>query len=260
MFLIDVAGFEIWGERPHGEPAPVFLSEGGFEGWDDTPEIRRSSIARVNGHGEFDADGFLTARTASFSGQVVTGSKAQTAELGRRLRGVLSYGQSGRVTVHRDELTEWADGRLAGSTKFTVHGSDPTVADWQMQLWFPDPRKYGQLNTEGPAAGGGPGVTIKHFGNTWAASQLVIAGEDANGYVLLGPSGRRIEVNLPLTPGNPHFVDTATGQVSVAGSTKYGVLGEVDLWETAPGKTTTVALSNTASTNTVTVNTWDTYL
>lgn len=257
MFLIDVNGFRIFGQRPRNVDASVFLSEDGFEGWDETPDMRRDTQVRPHQHGEYDASGDLSARTVTLSGHVVTGSAEATAAIGRRLRGVLADGDSDRITVRRD-ITEWARCRLAGSTKFTVHGADPTTADWQMQLWCRDPRKYGSLNTV--TAAGGSTVDVSHYGNFPATSELTMEGNDDNGYVILGPSGRRIEVNTPLVRGTPHTLDTATGQLRVGGAIKYGALGQVDLWATYPGRTTTVGMSNTDSGNKLTVNTWDTYI
>lgn len=259
MFLIDVAGFTIWGERQHRTASPVFLSEDGFTGWDDAPDLRRATQERTNANGEHDAAGYYTARTASFSGSVVTGSAAETRALGRRMRGVLVDGQMGRVTVRRDDLVEWADGRLAASTKFTQHGSDPTVADWQMQLWFPDPYKYGALNTSETVSGDDLG-TIRHYGNTWATSELTITGSDSDGYIIVGPGGRRIDVNVPLTSGAPHTFDTGTGVLRVGGSVRYGALGRAELWRTAPGKTTTFGIGGTGSTTKIVARTLDTYI
>jgi hypothetical protein len=259
MFLIDVDGFTIWGERQRNAPSPVFLNADGFTGWDDTPDMRRDSIARVNAHGEFDAAGYLSARTASFSGHVVTESAAETAALGRRLRGLLSFGQMGRVTVHRDDVVEWSDGRLASSTKFTQHGADPTTADWQLQLWFPDPHKYGNVNVSETVSGDDLG-TIRHYGNTWATSTLTITGQDADGYIIVGPGGRRIDVNVPLTAGVPHTLDTGTGLLRVGGAVTYAALGRAELWRTAPGKTTTFGIGGTGSGTKISAHTLDTYI
>ena len=235
MFQIDVAGFTIWGERPRRIPAPVFLERGGFTGWDDTPDLRRESNDRVNAHGVFDAAGYYTARTASFSGQVVTDSARETAAIGRRMRGLLADGGSGRVTVQRDDITEWAIGRLASSTKFTIDGADPTVAAWQMQFWFPDPRKYGSIQSFGP----GTSVTAQHYGNTFAFPRLTVSGSDPAGYTVTGTNGRTWRVTLPLVTQFPHTIDMATGLLTANGSIRTGVTPRADIWRAAPGRPVT---------------------
>jgi hypothetical protein len=255
VFLIDVAGFTIWGQRNRVAPSPVFITEDGFTGWDDTPDMRRSSIDRPNAHGEFDAVGYLTARTASFSGHVVTGSALETAALGQRMRGLLSDGSLGRVTVQRDDHTEWADGRLASSTKFTVHGSDPTVADWQMQFWFPDPRKYGAMNHETSSSGA---LVTRHFGNTRASTRFVVSG-DAERWRITGPGDRSVLVTQRLYPGHPHVYDMATGQLVIEGVVQYGGVEVADSWTVPAGRQLNHTLSATGSA-TAEAFTYDTYV
>lgn len=257
-FRIDVAGFTIWGERPRRVSAPVFLSTDGFTGWDDTPDLRRNSIDRANASGEFDAPGYYTARTASLSGFVVTDSARETAAIGRRMRGLLTDGEMGRITVERDDVTEFADGRLASRTKFDVHGNDPTVADWQMQFWFPDPRKYGALNHEVSGAGGA--LITRHYGNARASTRFVVTGTGPR-WRITGPGGRSVAIATPLVAGHPHEYDMLTGQLRIDGVLQYGAVETADSWSVPSGRILNHTLSvGTGGDARADAYTYDTYV
>jgi hypothetical protein len=250
---LEVLGRPLDAARPDG----VYLGPDGFEGWHDGPDMRREVVQRVAAAGDFDARGYPDARVLSLSGVIVSPSEKRTQYWRERLTGVLNDGGSDRVTVRENDTVRFADAGLV-KTKVVTRPRARHVADWQMQLWCPDPQKYGELRTA--KANGGDFCDVEHWGNAPATSVLRVDGSDANGYVLLGPTGRRIEVNTPLTAGIPHEVDLATGQLRVGGTVRYGALGQVDLWTTYPGKTVSVGLSNTDSSNRLTVTTLDTYL
>ena len=250
---LEVLGRPLDAARPDG----VYLGPVGFEGWHDGPDMRRETVQRVAAAGDYDARGYPDARVVSLSGVIVSPSEERTQYWRERLTGVLNDGQTDRMTVRENGTVRFAEAGLV-KTKVVTRARARHVADWQMQLWCPDPQKFGELRTAG--ADGGSFCDVQHWGNAPATSVFTMTGSDDNGYLILGPSGRRVEVNAPLVRGVPHEFDLATGQLRVGGVVTYGALGQVDLWTTYPGKAVSVGMSNTDSSNRLGVETYDTYL
>lgn len=232
-----------------------YISAGGLVGWDDTPDVKLKSVDIDDGDGEYDTPVHYGVRVLTVSGFCYARSSEQLGAYRNRLAGVDPRTQKVQVTLHG--TTTWGMGQMASASKFEVDIPGRRAA-YQFSRRFVNPYRYGSLNRTG--ADGGDTTTVLHYGNAPATSLLTMTGSDDNGYVILGPNGRRIEVNTALQPGSPHTLDTATGVLTVGGAVKYGALGQVDLWRTFPGTTTTVSMSNTDHGNRLTAETWDTYI
>jgi hypothetical protein len=232
-----------------------YISEDGLTGWDDSPPVRTDSTPRQDADGEYDANVYYSARVLTVSGYCYATSAEQLNQYRNRLMGIDRDSTKVQVTLHG--TTTWGYGQLAAAAKFEVEIPGRRAA-YQFTRRFVDPFRYGSLRKS--SAPGGGFCDVQHWGNAPATSKFLIEGSDANGYVILGPTGRRVEVNTALVSGSPHTFDLATGQLTVDGAVKYGALGEVDLWATYPGKTTSVGLSNTDSSNKLTALTYDTYV
>ncbi|MDY1005750.1 hypothetical protein [Curtobacterium sp. CFBP9011] len=232
-----------------------YISAGGLVGWDDTPDVKFTSVDIDDGDGEYDTPVHYGVRVLTVSGFCYAKSSEQLGAYRNRFAGIDPRTQRVEVTLHG--ATTFGLGKMAAASKFEVDIPGRRAA-FQLSRRFVDPYRYGRLNTTG--APGGSTTTVFHYGNAPATSLLTMTGSDANNYVILGPNGRRVEVNTPLTAGVPHTFDTASGVLTVGGAVKYGVLGQVDLWRTFPGTQTAVGMSNTDSANQLTVETWDTYI
>jgi hypothetical protein len=251
--VVRIGGLEFRG----GEGFDGFyISPDGLVGWDDTPEVRFDSIDRANGDGEYEVPVYFGARVLTVAGFCYADSSEQLGAYRDRLMGLLANAVQVEVTLHG--VTTSGQGAMASASKFQVDIPGRRAA-YQFSRRFRDPHKYGLLNTSDTVKGDDL-ATVRHYGNTWASSVLTISGQDADGYTIVGPGGRRVDVTAPLTSGTPHTYDTGTGLLRVGGAVQYGALGRADVWQTAPGKTTTVGIGNTGSTTTIVARTVDTFI
>jgi len=257
VLMIDVAGLRIYG-RPDGITVTrgLYLGPDGFKGWTSGVGTRRDQAAR-QGHGSFRAPGRRESRTVTLTGMGIAPTEQETAALGRKLTGILAEGEYGRVTVETAAGVQYADGTLAGEVLFEHRGRTPRIADWQLQLWFPDPRKYGEERSF-PSAGNEQ-TQIWHRGNFGAAPVHVISGTGP-GYTLNGPDGKRFTVREPVSTDSPHLVDMATGQVIIRGNARYGIVAEADVWTVAPGRTVPVRLVPAGGSLSMVTRVKDTYI
>lgn len=204
-----------------------FIEPDGFTGWEDAPPTRSENLDRV-GHGSFDAPEYYEARVLSVSGLC----RARSApELGARrntlvgaLQGLLRLDvryQGPRASVH---------GRRFGQPYFRtiVPGR---IARYQFSVRCPDPLKYGEVREFRSA--GNEQVSFWHRGNFAAAPVHVVSGSGP-GYTINGPDGKRFIVREPVTPDRPHTVDMATGQVTIGGTVRYGIVDRADTWAARP--------------------------
>ncbi|MDT0211246.1 hypothetical protein [Curtobacterium sp. BRD11] len=251
--------FEIGGIRFTGGAGShgFTLEEGGIVGWDDSPSVRFDAVEREHGDGDFDLNEVLyNARLLTLSGLCHARSSEELGVFRNRLTGLPSKGL--KVTGTTFGTTTFADGStIAAASKFEVVVPG-RLARYQLSRRFSNPRRYGRLNPV--AAAGGDTAKVMHYGNAPASPVIVTSGDDGNGYVLNGPGGRTIEVTIPLVSGQPHSIDLATGQLSIAGVVRYGVFGSADMFTIPPGRTVDVSMTNTSSASRMTVNTFDTYI
>jgi len=234
ILSIDVAGLRIFGRADPLQPHGLFLGPDGFTGWDDGVDMRRDDAPRPSAAGSFPETGFLGTRTIVLGGTAFAASPQELMHLGRRFRGVLASGTTGRVSLSRHGSTEWARAALAAGARplFAIRGRTPQVADWQLTLWCPDPRKFGDRT---PLRTTGPGETqpIYHRGNYPAAPQLIVRGNMPNGYRVEGP-GFTYVVARAVTPEAPHRIDNATGLLSIGGAVQLNAITSGTGWVIAP--------------------------
>jgi hypothetical protein len=248
-----VGGLELLGEARSGN---VFVvAPGGFGGWDDGAAMRSETQSRPQSHGDYDMPGFLAGRLMALKGWALADSPEDLEQLRDRFIGHGSDGGKFRVTVERNGRTLYADARLAAGTVPTFEDlGEGLEAEWAVTWWLPDPRKYGDLNTFGPASS----VSVFHRGNHPALSALTISGTAGSGYTITGPGGRQIVVTKPLAAGSPHTFDMRTGRLLVGGARQLGVVAKAELFAIPPGlPATTISVNNGA---TVSVSVPDTFV
>ncbi|QHF24097.1 hypothetical protein GTU73_08790 [Rathayibacter sp. VKM Ac-2804] len=210
------------------EDGGFLIDQSGFTGWDDGVDVRRDETARPEGHGSFDAIGRLGPRTVALAGTAQAPSPEELDALKHRLTGLLADGDDARIQVKRDGETLWGRCRLAARTRFTVRGaSGARFADWQLQLWMPDPRKYGATETfeQRPAS---------HRGNFPARPLHRIQGLLPNGYTIFGPTGEYTVIRA-LDAGHEHTIDMRDGFLRVDGVVDLGGVRRGDVWTVRPG-------------------------
>ena len=225
---VTIAGLDFYGQGSDG----FIISPDGFSGWDDGVDMRLEKTARPYAHGSFNLPVFQDSRTVSVSGNVFADSSRELLHLGNRLTGLLAGGGIGRVQVERFGDVQWADGRLAAKTMFTERGGQNS-ASFQIQLWCPDPRKFGNsadfVRTNGT-------VSVFHRGNYNALPTVVVRGSAANGYRLNGPGGLQYKVTRALVTGIPHRIEFTDGRLRVNGTVVATGADSADVWPVPPGQ------------------------
>lgn len=250
---VTIAGLDLLGQGSNG----FVISPDGFDGWDDGVSMRQENTARPQAHGSFDLPVYQDARTVSITGNAFADSPRELLRLGNRLTGLLAGGQSGRIQVERYGDVQWADGRLAAQTKFTERGGQ-NCASFQVQIWCPDPRKFG--NSQDFSVALGSQAAVFHRGNYDAAPSIRVSGLMPSGYTLTGPGGRRFVVTRSAGSGESHLIDMNTGILKVNGSVVTGGVSVADTILIPPGSSTTIGLSAPSGTGTSTVTVLDTYI
>ena len=220
----------------------------GWSGWDGGVSIRRDETPRPNGHGVFDAPGYLGGRLVAISGHILGKTPADTVNLAARLTGLLADGSKARLVVDTGSEVTWADVRLADQTQVTVWGSDPRVADFMVQLFAPDPYRYGEVRSF-------PAGAAFHRGNTGAWPVIEVEGPSSGWTVTYG--GNTVTVTQSLTSGQTHRYDTRTGRLTRNGALQAGAVSVAAFGAHPPGKALTY--TRTAGTGTVTVHLTDTF-
>lgn len=227
----------------------------GFDGWWDSPEIRGESVDRPNSDGEYDLPIYNEARLVTATGHLHTTSHAQMHEAMNYFTGAMS----GRLQVAGHGSVQWADAKRNSGAKFTP--VTDVFAQYQVRLKCVDPRKYGDANTY-TVPSGSSYVTVFHRGNAVGYPVVKVSGDMPGGYVLQSSAGAEYRVTTPLTSGNPHTIDMATGLLTRGGLLVSGGVIRADLWR-VPGGTTATNLRLqpiTTGTGTATVTLLDSFI
>jgi len=249
---VTIAGLDFWGQGNHD----FVISPDGFDGWDDGVDMRLENTARPYAHGSFNLPTFQDARTVSISGNVFADSPRELAQLRNRLTGLLAGGGIGRVQVERDGDVQWADCRLASKTMFTERGGQ-NAASFQIQLWCPDPRKFG--NSRDFVGSAPADITLFHRGNYDARPSVVLRGSAPSGYDLWGPDGARYTVTRPLVSGKPHRVEFDDGLLRVDGVVMSNA-GQSDVWAVPAGQASVFGVSTASGSVEATITVIDTFI
>lgn len=230
--LIQFGGLTIMGQYRRDSSGLVMKPEG-FQGWRGLPEGRRESLARAVQHGEFDVPVFLPARVVTIDAWIIADSEEQLEHLCDRVAGAASTDLT-RFTVTARGSTKTAEGRRTSCEVMDPDGG-ARETDFQMQIVFPDPRKYGAVN----ATPLGTAHEVFHRGNFPAYSVVEIPSAPSS-YSINTIAGTFTVSGA--TAGGTHRVDLRSGRVTRNGVELPGV-GHGDLWTTPPGTPTTFVLS-----------------
>lgn len=218
-------------------PSPYTITS--ISGWLDGVSTRLNHLERPTQHGEFDLPGYLSGRLITISGEIYTANDDEQQLAADRLTGLLADGGFADLVVDHTGRTLEARVQRSGTPVITVDRWG-LLAKYELELWAPDPRKYGQLNTFGPAST----VQVFHRGNFPALSTLTITGSSAGGYTMTGPGGRKIIVTRALAASAPHVFEMRTGRLSVGGVRVLGGVSRADLFAIPPGlPVTTISVS-----------------
>lgn len=242
MLQIHVDGREILGHpRDMSRPYGLFVRKDGFQGWQGLPAGRREALARAVQHGEFDVPVFLPSRIVTIDGWVIARSESELGWLSDSVAGIGAAGGRMTVTIEHQGNVRTAYGRrvLAECDDAGIRHGRYLRAEFQVQLVFPDPRKYGdtavlpgdRLAPPNPAATA-TAIDVFSYGNFPAFPVVEIPNAPA-GYTITSPLGTFVVSGA--TAGGTHTVDLRNGRVRRNGSLMSDV-GRGDLWAVPPGE------------------------
>lgn len=251
---VIVAGLHMYGRPGLG---PFAITQGGIDGWDDGVALRGDKVARPRAHGSLALRGYQESRSVTLNG-LVMGSSPKDREIQKnRLSGLLADGGYGRVQIRKGGLTTWATARKDSSNIDDVHGTNR--ATFQLQLWCPDARRYGELRTF-TASVGNPVSGVAHRGNADATAQFVVSGNAPGGYTIT-IKGQVFNVTHPLAPGQPHSIDYGDGRLRIGGAIIHGGIGYGFTPQISGGVPTALAIAAPGGgTATATLTLVDTYI
>jgi hypothetical protein len=124
-----------------GGAATYTIEDDGLKGWFEGVEMRRETIPRPNGDGDFDAPGHLGPRLITLTGLILTDDDPAAFEVAMKaLEDLLADGGMGTFTVEQATGTYTSEVRRHGSPEVVIemYGMQ---ARYRLQLWAPDPTK-----------------------------------------------------------------------------------------------------------------------
>lgn len=224
--------FEEW---PRNPDRAYVISPRSFTGWRGGGQVRREDAPRPLAHGSFSAPGFLAARTISLSGTIIAPTASELSHMCDKLEALLVGVESSRLSVQEDDgRVTWADVGLAMQGQAVPFG-DGQTADFQIQFWAPDPFRYGETLSYGPASS----VQVFHYGGI-PVEPVITVPNGAASYTITSPGGS-FSVS-GITSGGTHRVDMRTGWVYRNNVLVEGV-GVGNTWTVPPGLPWTHSIS-----------------
>lgn len=242
LLEIYADGREIYG-RPHDltQPWGLFVRKDGFQGWEGLPAGRREALARAVEHGEHDVPTYLPARVVTIDGWALAPGVEELQHESDNATGIGATGDrmDVRIDFRGSQRRAFARRTLAEVTDRGQRYGRVLAAQFQLQLVFADPRRYGKTRTF-PESGTSTAIYVNHFGNFPAYPVIEIPNAPANYVITAG--GRTFTVS-GATPGGTHTVDLRRGRVYRDGVEMLFV-GQGDLWTVPPGPLTLFGLSS----------------
>ena len=234
---VIVAGLHMYGRPGLG---PFAIIEDGLDGWDDGVALRGDKTARPQAHGSLSKKRYQESRTVTLTGKILGQSIPDREIHMNRLSGVLADGNEGRVQITKGGITQWAYGSRDSLSIDPIRGT--TNADFQLQLWFPDPRKFGQENGPYVATVDAGVNNVRHRGNYPAPPRFTVTGNMPGGYILT-IKGQVFTVIKALLPGETHFIDYDNGRLRVNGAIYHGGVGYGFIPHVTPGLPTAFSVA-----------------
>jgi hypothetical protein len=230
MLEIRVDGREMTG-APYSSGRGLVVKPEGFQGWRGLPEGRREALARAVEHGEHDVPTFLPARVVTVDGWILADSEEQLEILSDLTAGIGATGERIKMYVTSRGSTRWAEGRRVLCEVLDSPG-ESLEAEYQLQVVFADPRKYGEVNVE-PKSGLATTISVYSRGN-FPAYPVVEIPDAPAGYSVYSPGGTFTVSGA--TAGGTHTVDLRRGRVFRNGVEMPDV-GHGSLWAVPIGST-----------------------
>lgn len=219
-----------------------------LEGWWDSPDTKGEDADRPNADGEYDLPIHNAARLVTIGGNLHA-VPGQMFEAGDFITGPML----GRLQVAGFGSTKWADAKRTTGVRFTPITEE--LAQWQVRLKMPNPRKYGNTNSFTFASIG----DLYQWGNYPASPVFTVSGSAPLGYTINGENGEEYKVTTPLVTGSPHVINFADARLRIGGTLTSNGNGAADVWDTAAGSLTRYIFTSAGSVS-VTATVTDTFI
>ncbi|RLP70866.1 hypothetical protein D9V30_00055 [Mycetocola reblochoni] len=254
--MVRVGGVDFVGAtRPDDWRKGAFLiTRAGLDGWEDGVDVRQQAVEYSMSNGSYDLAPRLASRVVQVTGKALAPDPVTLGWMRSKLSGLGARGEQMSVEVTMNGCTSWARCRLGAKPQFTDTGRRSGVCegDFVVQLWCPDPRKFGERKVFS-----GRSVQVFHRGNFDASPTIQVRGALSGGYTVSSSDGRTFRVTEALTSSQVHTINTSTGVLRVDGSAVFGSVTSADLLKVAPGTTPTFTVTSGA---TLTVPVYDTFI
>lgn len=232
MLAISIAGVEMRGDIPtRSRMRGLIVKPQGFQGWQGLSSTRREALARAVQHGEHDVPVYLGSRVVTIDGWAVGESEDEVGNLSDSVTGLFAAGRTLVTVEHQGKrLDAYARAVVAECDDYAP---DEFVSEFQVQLLFADPRKYGETLTlpgdklNPPVSSAtATSINVFHYGNFPAFPVVVIP--DAPAAYSITAGGKTFTVT-GATAGGTHEVHLRNGRVYRNGVEMVRV-GKGDLW------------------------------
>jgi hypothetical protein len=135
-----------------------------IDGWAGSPDVRLSTVDRVQDHGQFDGPTFFGSRVITVAGVAICRDKTQSMIAQRIIGSVATWDPS---QLYLMQVSEPGVGTLRSSVRLNaatkVGGWTGLAFEWQLQLRSPDPRRYDDVESLMvlyPPTGASGGITL----------------------------------------------------------------------------------------------------
>jgi len=207
-------------------------------GWLDGVEPRRSTTARLSGHGDFSEATFLNSRLVSFSGVAMAPDAGTLQNMRDTFVGTLGNGDYTEMSVTINGETRYATVGIEGKPSWVIINDKNAI--WKMDLYAPDPFIYGAEKTvqtgESITIGGldyalsypldyhttglNSTQTVKNNGNATAWPKFKVTGDYYRGFSIDNNLGDKVTYNGVVTLQAPVIIDMAKGTATQNGVDK----------------------------------------
>lgn len=203
------------------------IAPDGLRGWFEGVDVRSERYPRPSSHGFFPGEVLRGGRTITLRGKIHSRGSADQEHALARLTGLLGDGQIGRFTVQTPSGSTWADVQLDDVPEVTMQVYGQT-AEYRLQLWAPDPIRYGEKHAFAS------GAEVHHRGNARSFPVVKVVGPRPAYTISAG--GKSFSVSQALTAGQAHEVHLKTGAVYRNGVRQMNVVAAATRWSVAPGQ------------------------
>lgn len=228
--------------HPSGVPKYHLLDDM-CSGWWDGTGIKRNKISRASHWGDFRAETLRDARYMTWTGTAVASTSRELQAMRDEFTGTLATNQSTIMSVYSDSTgTRFAEVFLEDKPKWTR--MTDTAAAFQLELYAPNPRIYGEEKTISLLENDGFGglqyrinypldyntvtepvaQSISNLGNTYAYPVIEVNGHFPAGFRITDGNNRWIIFPGAVSPASPLTIDTRTGVALQSGVDKSSIM------------------------------------